>query len=124
LERSETDVSVKVLVPIHGNDVAPRFDLSTEVWIGLVSRDGMISEDEILVLPHPSAEDMCQLILNQNADVVICGGIEAEYFDYLQWKSIKVFDSVMASCQRAVQAYAHGELSQGFIDFSAEQAET
>jgi len=122
LEHYKTDVSIKVLVPIHGDEVAPRFDLSTEVWIGLVNNDGKISGEEILVLPHPSAEDMCQLVLNQDADVVICGGIEAQYFDYLQWKSITVFDSVIAGCQRAVEAYVRGELTQGFIDFNAEQA--
>ena len=122
MEHSKTDVSTKVLVPIHGDDVAPRFDLSTEIWIGVVNNHGKVSGEEILVLPNPSAEDMCQLILNQDADVVICGGIEAQYFDYLQWKSIKVFDSVIAGCQRAVEAYALGELTQGFIDFSAEQA--
>ena len=124
MKHSKTSLPATVLIPILGSEVAPRFDLSTEVWIGRVNSDGTIREEEILVLPHPSAEDMCQLILNQHAEVVICGGIETEYFDYLQWKSITVFDSVVAPYARALEALVKGKLCYGFIDLTAEQAGT
>lgn len=118
----KTKVPAKLLIPVQGNDVAPRFDMSSEAWIGWINSAGKVKNQEILVLPHPSAEGMCQLILSQNAEVVICGGIESEYFDYLEWKSIIVFDSVIATYARAVEAYAQGELTQGFTDITSHQA--
>lgn len=105
----------KVMVLLEGEEVAPRFDLCSEVWIGRVGQDGTIEEDRVLVLPRASAEELCQLIINENVQVVICGGIEAEYFDYLRWKKVQIFDSVVASYEQALQALAEGRLASEAI---------
>jgi len=105
----------KILIPLSGEDIAPRFDLSTEAWIGWIDADGEQEQERILVLAHPSAEDMCQLAISENVDVVICNGIESQYFDYLQWKKILVIDSVIASIEQALKAFARQELSPGAI---------
>jgi predicted Fe-Mo cluster-binding NifX family protein len=48
-------------------------------------------------------------------DVVICNGIESQYFDYLQWKKIQVIDSVIAPVEQALKAFARQELFPGII---------
>lgn len=105
----------KILIPVLGEDIAPRFDLCTEVWIGRIDASGHQEQERILVLAHPSAEDMCQLAISENVDVVICNGIESQYFDYLQWKKIHVVDSVIASVEQALRAFARQELFAGAI---------
>ena len=108
----------RLLIPLLGLEVAPRFDLATEVWIGELDEatpDRIISST-IIVLPQASAEDLCQLILKEEVDVVLCGGIEEEFYDYLQWKRIKVIDSVIAMADEAARAYGRGELGPGTDD--------
>ncbi len=102
---------IKVLIPLEGEEVAPRFDLSTEVWVGWVNRAGRVDKSRLLMLTRASAEDLCQLIIEENAEIVICGGIEAEYYDYLTWKKVRVYDSVIANYREALQHLAAGDLA-------------
>lgn len=101
----------KTMVLLDGEDVAPRFDLCAEVWIGYVDTYHHIKEDRVLVLPRASADELCQLIVNEDIQTVICGAIESDYYEYLRWKKIEVLDSIIASYITAIKAYANGELA-------------
>lgn len=107
----------KILIPIHDNDVAPRFDLATEVWIGEFGPDGDWIEERTLVLPQASAENLCNLILHETVGTVICGGIEDEFFQYLRWKRVNVLDSVLGPHDKVAQAHVQGRLKSGDILF-------
>ena len=107
----------KVLITLSENDVAPRFDLTTEVLITTLGADGPVAEDKTIVLAHASPEDLCQLILNEGIDIVICGGIEEEFFEYLTWKKVQVLDSVMGPWERARERIEQGDLKAGAILF-------
>jgi predicted Fe-Mo cluster-binding NifX family protein len=114
---SLTVMSRKVLIAILESDVAPRFDLTTEVLISDLAEDGSVEEERTVVLARESAEDLCQLILNEEIDVVICGGIEEEFFEYLTWKKVIVLDSVMGPWERALTGLRTGRLQAGAILF-------
>ena len=105
----------KIMITLEGNDIAPRFDLCTEVWVGLIDTQGDIQEEDLLVLSHASAEELCQFIVSNGIHKVVCGGIENEYFDYLRWKKIAVYDSVIGSYRQAIQELISGRLSSGAI---------
>lgn len=105
----------KVLIPLDGNEVAPRFDLAAEVWLGLLADDGRVSEERTLVLPRASAESLCRLAITEKVEVLICGAIEDEYYQYLNWKKVRVLDSVIGSRRDALQALAEGRLDSGAI---------
>jgi predicted Fe-Mo cluster-binding NifX family protein len=105
----------KLLVTLSENDVAPRFDLTTEVLIASLEPDGAGARTRTVVLAHPSPEDLCQLILAEGIDVLICGGIEEEYYEYLTWKKVRVLDSVMGSWEQALARYKKGTLNPGAI---------
>jgi hypothetical protein len=105
----------KVIIPLHGNDVAPRLDLTTEVRM-IVMGDGETEDQEkFIVLPRPSAEELCRLILAEKADTLICGGIEDEYYQYLVWKKIQVFDSVIGSSDAALEHLRNQSLKSGIV---------
>jgi predicted Fe-Mo cluster-binding NifX family protein len=110
-----TKMSQKVLTTLCENAVAPRFDLTTEVLISSVGTDGCIEKNRTMVLAHASAEDLCQLISNEGVEVVICNGIEEEFFEYLTWKKVQVLDSVMGSWEHALNLFAQGKLKAGSI---------
>ena len=113
----------KILIPIEGEEIAPRFDLATEVWIGWLGEDTKLVKESILVLPQASAEDLCQLILNEGVDMLVCGGIENEYYEYLCWKKIEVYDLVIASYSQALQAIKEGTLQSGAILYNQSKTE-
>jgi predicted Fe-Mo cluster-binding NifX family protein len=107
----------KILITLWESDVAPRFDLATEVLISSLGEDGSVEQNRTIVLAHPSAEDLCNLILTEEVNVVICGGIEQEFFEYLTWKKVRVMDSVMGPWERALERFRAGQLKTGAILF-------
>jgi predicted Fe-Mo cluster-binding NifX family protein len=105
----------KVLICLYENDVAPRFDLTTEVFIAAVGPENRIEEEKSVVLPRASAEELCHMILTSDIQTVICGGIEEEYYQYLIWKRINVFDAVIGTCDRVLEDFIKGTLRSGAI---------
>jgi hypothetical protein len=108
-------MGTKTLICLYGNDIAPRFDLTTEVLIVSHGADGSIEEERVLVLPQASPEKLCHMILTEDVKTVICGGIEEEYHQYLTWKRVNVLDSVIGSCSRVLERLAKGTLKSGEI---------
>ncbi len=107
----------KILIPLRENDVAPRFDLAAEVMFITLDPGGRILGSKTLVLPHASAEDLCHLILTEDVDTVVCGGIEDEYYQYLTWKKVNILDSVMGPWENALEQLRLGSLKPGAILF-------
>jgi len=100
----------KILIPLLGDDIAPRFDLAQEVLIIVTTTEGEIIEERPIVLSTASAEGLCNLILIEKVDTVVCCGIEQEYYEYLTWKKVKVIDSVIGPCERIVFEAARDNL--------------
>jgi predicted Fe-Mo cluster-binding NifX family protein len=107
--------SKKILIPLHENDVAPRFDLATEVLIVIDPEKAGSAEKRMVVLPGASADQLCHLIITENIQTVICSGIEDDYYQYLTWKRIEVIDSVVGSSNSALKRYFEGTLKPGDI---------
>jgi len=105
----------RVLVTLYGNDVSPRFDLTTEVLIASIGKDGAVTEDKTMVLPQSSAEKLCHMVVTEGIEAVICGAIEQEYFEYLTWKRVNVIDSVVGSYRDVLERFGEGMLESGDI---------
>lgn len=107
----------RVLLTLFEHDISPRFDLTTEVLIIDLDREGTVVSERTVVLPHASAEELSHLILMEGVKVVICGGIEEEFYQYLTWKKIEVMDSIMGSWSRALSLFRKGQLEPGAFLF-------
>ncbi|MBU2513981.1 dinitrogenase iron-molybdenum cofactor biosynthesis protein [bacterium] len=105
----------KILIPLYGNDVAPRFDLATEILITQAGTQKGEDTEKIIVLPQASAEKLCHLVLTEGIGTVICSGIEEEFYHYLIWKKVVVLDSVIGPWKSALRSYQKGELTSGKI---------
>jgi predicted Fe-Mo cluster-binding NifX family protein len=108
-------MTTKVLICLYENEVCPRFDLTREVLIAVIDKDAAILGEKEVVLPQASLEMLCQMILTEGIQVVICGGIEEEYYQYLKWKNVKVLDSVVGDCKLVLQRLAEGRLKSGDV---------
>lgn len=105
----------KILIPLYADQVAPRFDLVTEVCIVTMADEGRPTEKKTVVLSRASAEQLCHLVLLEKIGTVVCGGIEDEYYQYLKWKNVNVLDSVIGSCKDVVKRLESGTLKAGDI---------
>ena len=108
-------MSSKILIPLHENNVAPRFDLATEVVIVNFTGKAGPWDKRMMVLPCASADKLCHLIITEGIQTVICNGIEDDHFQYLTWKRIEVIDSVIGSSESALNRFAEGTLKSGEI---------
>jgi predicted Fe-Mo cluster-binding NifX family protein len=108
-------MTMKIMITLFENDVAPRFDLTREiVLVDLNSEQGLTNEKTI-VLPRASSEDLCYMILREEVDVVVCGGIEEEFHDYLTWKKVNVIDNVIGPWSWALTCLQDSRLASGMI---------
>lgn len=110
-------MSTNILVTLYRNEVAPRFDLASEVLLVTVDATGREVRRQELVLAHASADDLCDLILDREVSVVITGGMEEEHYHYLRWKRLAVLDGVAALAEDALARHLRGELEPGDILF-------
>ena len=103
----------KILITIYEEDVAPRFDLTSEVFIASLIDEREIIESKTIVLTSASAEELCHMILSQDITHLICGGIEEEFYKYLNWKRVKVIDSVIGPYKEVLELFLNNSLDQG-----------
>jgi predicted Fe-Mo cluster-binding NifX family protein len=110
----------RVFIPLYKDEVAPRFDLAAEVLIADVSFEegGVVSEN--ILLSQPSVNNLCDLALQKEVDVVICGGIEEQYYHFLRWKRMEVLDNVAGRALSVLDRFSQGTLKAGDILFSTE----
>ena len=105
----------KITIPVHQKEIAPRFDLATEVLIILISGGSIVEEKKTIVLPRSSADELCHLLLSKNVNTLICGAIEDEYYQFLKWKEIQIFDSIVGNWSDAFKRWGEKKLACGDI---------
>jgi len=109
-------MTTKVLIGLYDNEVSPRFDLCSEVLIVQIDEtEGIAREEKLVVLSQASAEMLCHMVLTEAIQVVVCGGIEDEYYQYLIWKRVKVLDSIIGDVKHALEQLIRGNLKSGDI---------
>lgn len=105
----------KILVTVEGEAVAGRFDMVSETVIAVYRQGALQGSPKIFLVSQPSAEELCRLILKEEVDVLICGGIEERHQKFLTWKGVQVLDAVIGPCAKALDLAAKGELESGVI---------
>jgi predicted Fe-Mo cluster-binding NifX family protein len=106
---------MKILITIQTNEVAPRFDQTSEILITETQGEKITGEPRIILLPGTSGEDICSLATKENIALVICGGIEETHYQYLKWKKIKVIDGVIGPYEQALNFTLANNLKPGAI---------
>lgn len=105
----------KLLMPIQGDFVAPRFDLATEILIASFAQGELTTEPRTIIMERPSDEGLCQMVVEDNVSDVICGGIEELHYNFLVWKKVNVLDGIIGGWQSALEKLLAGTLRQGEI---------
>lgn len=100
----------KAVITLWDQVVAPRFDQCAESLVADID-GGRVDKTRTVIMAHPSAEELCRLILGEGARVLVTGGIQRRYYEYLQWKKVEVIDSVMGPWEAALERLAQGRLA-------------
>lgn len=104
-----------VLVPLAGDAVAPRFDLATEVLVARLRNGRVDGEPRVVLLPGPSADELCSLVLEEGITDVVCGGIEDAHYQYLAWKKVRVVDRVIGRWEAVLRLFLANTLRPGAV---------
>lgn len=105
----------KILIPIQGDYVAPRFDLATEVLIARYDDGVLLDEPKTIIMERPSDERLCQMIVEEHITVMVCGGVEEMHYNFLVWKKVTVLDGIIGAWQTALEKMLDGTLQQGAV---------
>ncbi len=103
----------KILIAAQGDFVAQRFDLAAEVVMATMENGRLVNRPRTIIMDRPSAEDLCNMIMEENIDLVICGGIEDRHYQFLTWKKIRVIDFVIGDHVSVLNKAIAGELQAG-----------
>lgn len=103
------------MITVRGDFVSPRFDMSSEVIIATCYERQLLDEPHSLILSNVSAELICDLAVREDIGVVICGGIEEQHYQFLTWKKITVFDSVIGPHTDALELALQDRLASNTI---------
>ena len=114
-DRVTAPARVSLLVPLLGEMVAPRFDLATEALIARARSGQLTGEPRLVLLPGPSADALCSLVLEERITDVVCGGIEEAHFQYLAWKKVRVVDRVIGSWEGVLRVFLADALRPGTV---------
>jgi predicted Fe-Mo cluster-binding NifX family protein len=103
----------KILITVQGDFVAQRFDLAAEVIIVTAENGQLVDKPRTIIMERPSPEDLCNMIMEENIALVICGGIEDRHYQFLNWKKIRVIDFVIGDHQSILKKAIVGDLNPG-----------
>lgn len=115
------------LITLCKQEVAPRFDMTAEVLVITWSDKAPLNQETMpadhptpleveskhLILAHTSSKELCDLIISMDIKVVVCGGIEEDYYHYLRWKRVDVINNVMGNIKDVVQSLVQENLQAG-----------
>lgn len=108
----------KLMIPIQGDFVAPRFDLATEILIARHEDGALQGEPRTIIMDRPSDEGLCQMIVEEHITAMVCDGIEELHYNFLVWKKVNVLDGVIGDWQTALEKAIAGTLKQGSVLYS------
>lgn len=106
---------MKILITAQGDFVAPRFDLTSEVVIATVENGALAGKPRTIIMDRASAEELSNMIMEEDVSMVICGGIEERHYQFLTWKKIRVIDFVIGDHQSVLSRALADELQSGDI---------
>ena len=111
--------SKRAFLTLCGDAIAPRFDMTAEGCMvsleSLGEQSGTSLKDAAnhLILAHTSSEELCDVIIKSGVSVVVCCGIEEDYYHYLRWKRIEVIADVAGPLDKVLERLGSGALQTG-----------
>jgi predicted Fe-Mo cluster-binding NifX family protein len=100
----------KVAIPIHGNCIAPCFEVAKRFLFGKIENRQLVSRS-ILSCTSCEAYRRVRLLQVHEIDVLLCNGINRTYRSMLEGSGIQVIPNVSFSPDAALRKFARGDIA-------------
>lgn len=105
--RREEDVTVRLAIPLLGDDVAPRFCSAPAALVVALEADRVLSRERVGWPPGPIPARLLTLA-GLGVDVVLCGGFNRAFLPMAERLGLRVVWRLVGPADAIVAAYAHG----------------
>jgi len=96
-----------------GNRVAPRCTHAETILMVSQRRNGIRTERN-LSMPAHSLHDLCDVLLQNRVDTLICGGITHDNKKFLESHNLDIIENVACSIEDIISALQKGDLKPGY----------
>jgi predicted Fe-Mo cluster-binding NifX family protein len=105
---------MKIAIPVFQTKISPRFD-STQGFILLqIEKNNVIKRENLPTKDWPSSAKIKQLV-DLEVDTMICGGIDLESMQQLNFNGIKIYSWITGEIEDAVTRFLNQGLESGII---------
>ena len=105
---------MKIAIPVFQTKISPRFD-STQGFILLqVEKNKVLRRENIPTKGWPASGKIKQLV-DLEVDTLICGGIDLESMQQLNFNGIKIYSWITGEIEDAVTRFLNQGLESGII---------
>jgi len=105
---------MKIAIPVFQTKISPRFD-STQGFILLqIEKRNVMKREELPTKDWPSSAKIKQLV-DLGVDTLICGGIDLESMQQLNFNGIKIYSWITGEIEDAITRFLNQGLESGII---------
>ena len=105
---------MKIAIPVFHTKISPRFD-STQGFILLqIENSNVIKREKLPTKNWPPSAKIKQLV-DLEVDTLICGGIDLESMQQLNFKGIKIYSWITGEIEDAVTRFLNQGMESGII---------
>jgi predicted Fe-Mo cluster-binding NifX family protein len=108
---SSQEQSAMLGVPLHGDDVAPRFCSAHEFAIAELD-GGRVSPIFRLTIRDESWSKRLERLSDAGVEVLLCGGFNRRFLPHAEALGIRVISGLAGEAERLIAAYARDEIEQ------------
>jgi len=105
---------VRIAIPLFHFLVSPHFAYAQQILLATKGEDGDWAKEKISC-GHMAPLQKVNLLSHLGVNVLICGGINAEFLHYLECQGIQVIAGVRGEAEEALRLYANGRLTPGVV---------
>ena len=98
-------------VPLHGDDVAPRFCSADEFMIAELDRD-QVRRIRRLTIPDEAWSRRLDRLSAAGVKVLLCGGFNRSFLPHAQALGIRVISGLAGEAERLISAFLRNEIER------------
>ena len=105
---------MRVAIPVFQSKISPRFDSTQEFVLLEIEKSKVLKREDLSTKGWPLSAKL-QQIVDLSVDTLICGGIDLESMQQLNFSGIKVYSWITGEVDDVVTCYLSRGLESGII---------
>jgi predicted Fe-Mo cluster-binding NifX family protein len=105
---------MKVAIPVFHTKISPRFDSTQGFLLLQIEKSDVIKRENLPTKNWPSSAKIKELV-DLEIDTLICGGIDLESMQQLNFNGIKIYSWITGEIEDAVTRFLNQGLESGII---------